>query len=74
VASIASAGTPELETKVTSVNHAKMIFDRFAKKRKERLIMTPPMDRELSPQKARKHYASKVPAIDGMLTTGITEI
>jgi len=52
VAFIASAGTAELERKVTNVTHAKTAFDRFANKNKEYLIMTPPMGCKLIPMES----------------------
>jgi hypothetical protein len=52
VAFIASAGTAELERKVTNVIQAKTAFDRFDKKRKEYLIMTPPMGCKLIPMES----------------------
>jgi hypothetical protein len=71
---MASAGVTELARNVTRVNQANMIFERLAKKRKELQFMTPPMGCKIFPRKARKHYASKAPARDDVLTTAITEI
>jgi len=52
MAFIASAGTAEPERKVTNVIQAKSAFDRFDKKRKEYLIMTPPMGCKLIPMES----------------------
>jgi hypothetical protein len=52
MAFIASAGTAELERKVANVIQAKTAFDRFDKKRKEYLIMTPPMGCKLIPMES----------------------
>jgi hypothetical protein len=49
---MASAGTAELERKVTNVIQAKTAFDRFDKKRKEYRIMKPPMGCELIPMES----------------------